>query len=331
MEIRSLSRSASRDRFQRSLIWMLSAGLLLVLPAIGVPATLYVSPDGNDRNPGTQAQPLRTLQGARDRVRNMDRNWTRDVSVLFKAGDYFIDNTVRFGRKDSGANGNRVIYKNWDKKGSANLIGGRMLSAWKDEGGGIYSAPLDRNAYALYENDQPAVLAREPNVGYHEFESVLDWSHLKYREADYGHFDYQGAVVRLWAHWIPAKIAIQDIDSDRRIITLQQPYAGDVKGTVWDEKWAARTLTRFYIYNAKPFLDQPGEFYMDPASHRLYYKPRRTPIAEQAIIAATVDRIIEIDEASDIQFEGLTFKVSNGLLEYNGQEISGAPIRWIHR
>jgi len=300
---------------QHSILWLFFAGLLLILPGTGARADLYVSPDGDDGNPGTQAQPLLTLQGARDRLRTMDAKGTDDVLVLFKAGDYFINDTVRFGKQDSGANGHPVIYRNWDEKGSTNLIGGRALTEWKDEGGGIYSTQLDRDAYALYENDQPAVMAREPNEGYHQFESITDFSHLKFREADYGHFDYRGAAVRLWAHWIPAKIKIQSVDFDSRIISLDQPYAGDLKGTVWNDEWAARTPTRFYIYNSKSFLDQPGEFYMDPSSHRLYYRPRRTPIEEQAIIAPTVNWMIDIDGASDIQFEGLTFKVADGLLE----------------
>jgi hypothetical protein len=158
-------------------------------------------------------------------------------------------------------------------------------------------------------------MAREPDMGYHEFESVTDFSHLKFREAGYDRFDCRGAAVRLWAHWIPAKIAIQSVDFNSRIITFDQPYAGNLKGTVWDDEWAARTPTCFYIYNSKSFLDQPGEFYMDTASHRSYYKPRSTPIDKQAIIAATMDWLIDVDGASDIQFEGLTFKVSNGLLE----------------
>jgi len=315
MQRQSLIFSTSHQWIQKFLIAMFFAGLLFVFFKTAAADVLYVSPDGDDGNPGTQAQPLRTLQGARDRVRGMDKSGTEGIVVLLQGGDYFIDNTIRFGKKDSGANGHPVVYKNWDEKGSANLIGGRALTQWSDEGDGIYSTQLDRDVYAFYENDQPAVMAREPNEGYHQFESVTDFSHLEFKQADYGRFDYRSAAVRLWAHWIPARIRIQSVDFHSRTITLRRPYAGDLKGTVWNDAWAARTPTRFYIYNSKSFLDQPGEFYMDSASHRLYYKPRRTPIEQQAIVAPTVNWIIDVDGASDIQFEGLAFKVVDGLLE----------------
>jgi hypothetical protein len=315
MECKSLFQQKIKDLIQSSLITLLSVGLLMISSVTSARGELYVSPEGNDGNPGTQSRPLQSLQGARDQIRKIDKNGNQDILVLFKSGDYFINNTIHFGKEDSGSSGSRIVYKNWDEKGSANFIGGRLLTEWKDEGKGIYSTQLNRDAFALFENDQSAVMAREPDEGYQQFESVIDFSHLKFREADYSRFDYHCAVVRLWAHWIPAKIKIQSVDFDGRIITLNQPYAGNLKGTVWDDAWAARTPTRFYIYNSKSFLDQPGEFYIDTTSHRIYYKPHGKPIDKQTIIAPTMDWLIDVDGASNIQFEGLTFKVSNGLLE----------------
>lgn len=307
--------SVKRSRLAVVRVQLILVGLLLLFSETVLANQLYVSPDGNDGNPGTQAQPLRTLRAARDRVRTIDAKGSEEVSVLFNAGGYFITDTVHFAKQDSGASDHPVVYKNWDERGSANLIGGRALTDWKDEGGGVYSTQLDHDTYAVFENDQPAVMAREPNEGYHRFESVKDFSRLQFRTDDYGRFDFRGAAVRLWAHWIPAKIKIQSVDFDNRIITLVQPYAGNLKGTVWDDQWAARTPTRFYLYNSRSFLDRPGEFYMDSSSRRLYYKPRRMPIQQQTIVAATVDRIIDIDGAMNIRFEGLTFKVANGSLE----------------
>ena len=48
--------------------------LLAVLPFLGTPAlasTLYVSPSGDDDNPGTEDRPMATLERARDQVRRI--------------------------------------------------------------------------------------------------------------------------------------------------------------------------------------------------------------------------------------------------------------------
>ncbi|MDR3194164.1 MAG: hypothetical protein LBT76_02590, partial [Tannerella sp.] len=42
---------------------------------------LYVSPEGNDQNAGTPAQPLKTMAGARDVVRGRSERGTVPVNV----------------------------------------------------------------------------------------------------------------------------------------------------------------------------------------------------------------------------------------------------------
>jgi len=50
--------------------------------------TLYVSCDGNDTAPGTEAQPLKTLEGARSAVKNiLSKSNEVNIDVIFKGGD----------------------------------------------------------------------------------------------------------------------------------------------------------------------------------------------------------------------------------------------------
>lgn len=277
--------------------------------------TVYVAPGGDDGNPGTREAPLRSLRGARNRVRTRERRAGEDIVVLFAPGDYPVDKTVLFDKKDSGGPAHRVIYRSQGAPGSAVFTGGRRVTKWKDEGDGVYSVRLERDVFAIFENGDPGMMAREPDEGYRFAADVLDFQHFRYAADHDRDFDFGSAAVSLWAHWIPARTRIGHVDFDRRVVTLTRPYAGDLKGTVWDDRWAAKTPTRYYIYNSRAFLDRAGEFFMDTRTHTLYYRPRKLPIEKQDILVPTVSRLVSVSGASRITFEGLTFRVSDGLLE----------------
>ncbi len=50
--------------------------------------TLYVSPSGDDANPGTITQPLRTVGKAQTLVRGMTASMTADLTVYLRGGTY---------------------------------------------------------------------------------------------------------------------------------------------------------------------------------------------------------------------------------------------------
>lgn len=77
---------------------------------VAVANKLYVDPNGDDANPGTEAEPLRSLAGARDRVRALGH--AQPIEVLFGGGLYPVTNTVVFDQpSDSGTAGSPVIYR----------------------------------------------------------------------------------------------------------------------------------------------------------------------------------------------------------------------------
>ena len=138
---------------------------LMVGPAApaqaAVQATFYVSPTGNDANPGTEAAPFRTITRARDAVRPLASNMTGDIVVNLRAGDYPVTSTIQFGPQDSGTNGFQVIYQSADALGSARIIGGQRLGGWTQHSGNIWRTQVGTGVRfdTLYENGRRAIKA----------------------------------------------------------------------------------------------------------------------------------------------------------------------------
>jgi len=76
--------------------------------------SFYVAPDGNDENPGTENQPVATLTGARDRIRQLKQaeGLTKEgVTVWIKEGIYDFDETLKLSAEDSGTAGCPIVYR----------------------------------------------------------------------------------------------------------------------------------------------------------------------------------------------------------------------------
>ncbi len=86
----------------------LLTALLLALLAASQAADFFVSPNGNDANPGTEAKPVATLERARDAARAARASDPKaGCRVVLGGGTYIMNRTLVFDLRDSAA-GNAI-------------------------------------------------------------------------------------------------------------------------------------------------------------------------------------------------------------------------------
>jgi len=104
-----------------------------------VQQVFFVAPDGNDRNPGTEARPFATLERARAAVRQVNRAMTGGIHVVLRGGTYGLERTFTLESKDSGTRGHQVIYKG--RPGETPVLsGGRKVTGWQPDRAGCGKA-----------------------------------------------------------------------------------------------------------------------------------------------------------------------------------------------
>ena len=129
-----------RSRFRGVPLLVCWLGFPILLRA--QPYAYYVSPRGDNANPGTESQPFRTIRKARDAVRARNQNMAGDITVYLRQGTYELDETLLFEPQDSGTNGHQVIYKSYPGE-TASLCGGKRITGWERDSGSRWKARTD--------------------------------------------------------------------------------------------------------------------------------------------------------------------------------------------
>lgn len=147
--------------------------LLSLLASVGLPSganaevvpvqnALFVAPDGDDDNPGTETLPFATLAKAQTVVRGLNDDMDGDITVYLRGGTYELADTLELTAQDSGTNGYYVNYKNYPHETPV-LSGGRTITGWTihDSMNNIWKADADDlETRQLYVDGQRAVRAR---------------------------------------------------------------------------------------------------------------------------------------------------------------------------
>jgi hypothetical protein len=303
------------------------------LPTNGV---LYVSPSGNDSNPGTLAQPVQTLTKARDLVRPVLGTMNADVNVFLRGGTYPLTSTVTFSGADSGQNGFYVKYTAYPGEQPL-LTGGQPITGWKlyDATNNIYAASGVTSQFRqLYVNGVKAIRARSPNLvadggpNFYRFSNVDKAAH---------NIQVSSAYVSNWKNLTKVEMHLMAAWADQTLRLASYTTSGgtaDIKFQTPEDSilfvrafplfgiTAAGKGQAFYFENALEFLDQPGEWYLDETADVLYYKPRTgEDMSTATVVAPGVETLVSVMGADattnavhHLWFEGLAFAHSTYLM-----------------
>jgi hypothetical protein len=269
----------------------------------------HVAVHGDDRNPGTAAEPFATIAKARDVVRaKMQQGLTRNVIVEIHAGRYSVPEPLVFGPEDSGTLDYSVTYCS-EANGHVVLDGGRTIGGWKKNPDGLWTATIPEVKAGqwyprqLFVNGQRAIRARTPNHGWCEaeplvpieYDSVNQKLEIQVNTAGgkgiFGHareFEYDQAIldggIAAWQNTTDIELVslrhneggrkkLMAVDPSANTVTLQPPHrwAPKVYGNDW---FNGVPDGRCYFENAIEFLDSPGEWYLDRKTGVLTYMPK---------------------------------------------------------
>jgi len=296
--------------------------------AAGVVEFIYVAPEGNDANPGTLAQPLRTIAQARDLVRTKNTAMKGSITVYLRGGTYPQTTTLSFGNADSGNGGYYVKYMAYP--GERPLItGGKPITGWtvSDVTNNIYSADAGATPFRqLYVNGVKAIRARSPNLGANgeaNFNRLSGWDKAAHN------VQLSAAYVANWTNLSQIEMHLMTAWADNTLRIASISTTGNTASVKFQGPEDAILFVRpnprldqmgwgagraFYFENAPEFLDQPGEWYLDQTTNTVYYKPRSgEDLATAVVVAPMVETLVSIngtspsDQVGYLWFQGLTF------------------------
>lgn len=277
---------------------------------------LVVSTDGNDENPGTMALPLRTLKGAKEKLKNrkIQSSESDTVTVWFEAGTYLFEEEIKFDADDF----QNVVYRSIPGE-EVFFTGTKEISDWYDgEINGVKAlvADIDTDKIyfrSLFRGEERLSVSVWPKEGVFtakgaDIEDALypedTTSYFKLHTAFYANkneiMDFanvRDVNVRIMHYWCDDILPLRSVDVKTGRIEFRKPAAMTIKP---DDN---------YVYeNVREAVSQPGEWYLDRAEKKLYYIPCDGETAENLVLSAPVtESFLNIDKAENITFRGIKF------------------------
>ena len=287
--------------------WLLVGFLLISCQNQSI--KIHVSPSGDDSADGSRKSPVQSLQHAASLAR--EYTGTSPVTIYLSGGTYRLEAPLVFGPEDGGTSENPVQWKS--RSGETAIIsGGQILPPWKEEADGSWSVrlpDLGRASFrSLYVNGKRATRARHPDTGYLRIEKAGEdkRTHFYFAENDIPPLSKaEGLELILLHDWSVSRTPVKSIDWNTRRLTALDSIGSRLPFftlTHWEPD------PRYYLENAREFLDQPGEWYADFEKGIVYYLPLPgESIGETSAVIPVSEKLIVLEGNDENPVQHLNF------------------------
>ncbi|USP72743.1 uncharacterized protein yc1106_00017 [Curvularia clavata] len=272
---------------------------------------LYVLPTGSDNNAGTAAAPFKTLAKAQQAVRTQISGTVKEnITVHVGAGTYALSVPLKFTVEDSGKNG---VTVKWIGTG-ATISGGLKITNWTAGTNGVYSAnvPVGLKSRNLYVNGKASNYARRKIANRKDF--TYTSTGMKWTSSTYDWLSstpgISGAEIRFINSFADRYAPIKSVGNKELVMK---------QNTWYNQIWGYDTVNKnnadfgVWVQNALALLTEGGQFYLDSAAGKIYYKPLSGEnMANADTYLGVSEALIVIggtyaDPVHDISFQDLNF------------------------
>jgi len=304
-------------------------------------ADIYVSPSGNDRNPGSREQPLQTVQTAIRKARELRRlndvSIKNGINIWLSAGTYPVLETIILRPEDSGTSDSPTRIAALPGETPV-LSGGKEIRGWKKANSpflGLTKESLQQVWVAdvpnvmdmpfhfrqLWVNNKKAVRAQSAPTG--SMHRILHWdkttaSCIIPALPFVGLESWKGLELFIHQWWEIAILRVRTMErkGDSVRVYFEAPESKIQNEHPWPAPWLSKETgnSAFTLVNALPLLDEPGEWYLDQQKQKIYYWPRKEEnLATAKVIAPFTETLLRIqgNETNAVKFisiEGISFQ-----------------------
>ncbi|PHN02435.1 right-handed parallel beta-helix repeat-containing protein [Flavilitoribacter nigricans] len=313
----------------------------LLNPAIA--ADIWVAPNGNDGNPGTESAPLLTIAMAQRKARELrrlgDPSIADGINIILKDGKYTLIEPLVFRPEDAGTatSPTRIIAA---QGANPILSGGTTIRNWSRLSGELPGLPEAAQGKVwvadipivdgrrllfrqMWVNGRKAIRASTLNDG--PLDRILSVD--KQQEEMWipvPDFDLYAPgqlefVIHQWWAIAMLRVSTVSVEGDQALVKFRQPESQIEFEHPWpapfiDEKKEQNGNSAFYFANSLGLLNAPGEWYADLATGKLYYWPRvGEDLQKDECMVPVLDQIVQIkgtldQPVSHLYFDGIGFE-----------------------